>query len=120
MSTIEEAGFNVVAMKKLLLSKDEAKEFYLIHQGKPFYDDLVDYMSSGPVVALVLEKNGAVMDFRKLIGATDPSEAAPGTIRARWGESIRRNVIHGSDCAESATTETTFLFTKSELNGRIR
>ena len=114
LNKIEKAGFRIVAMKKVLLSKEQAGEFYAVHKERPFYGELVDYMSSGPIVAALLEKDNAVQDFRNLIGATDPSEAAEGTIRAVYAESKAKNAVHGSDSDENASIEADFHFTKDE------
>ena len=111
---IEEAGFRIVAMKKVLLTKDRAGEFYSVHKERPFYSELVDYMSSGPIIAAILEKDNAVADFRELIGATDPSEAKPGTIRHEFAESKGKNAVHGSDSDENAQIESDFHFNLSE------
>jgi nucleoside-diphosphate kinase len=114
LNKIEKAGFRIVAMKKVLLSKERAGEFYAVHKERPFYGELVDYMSSGPIIAALLEKDNAVLDFRTLIGATDPSEAAEGTIRAEFAESKAKNAVHGSDSDENANIEADFHFTKEE------
>ncbi|MDG2139649.1 MAG: nucleoside-diphosphate kinase [Flavobacteriales bacterium] len=114
LNKIENAGFRIVAMKKVLLSKERAGEFYEVHKERPFYGELVDYMSSGPIVAAILEKNNAVEDFRTLIGSTDPTEAAPGTIRAEYAESKAKNAVHGSDSDENAIIEADFHFSKEE------
>lgn len=111
---IEEAGFKIVAMKKTLLSKERAGEFYAIHRERSFFNELVTYMSSGAIVPMILEKENAVEDFRKLIGATDPKKAAPGTIRALFAQSIEANAIHGSDSDENAKIESDFFFSKLE------
>tara|TARA_B100000674_G_scaffold28889_1_gene20325 strand:+ start:566 stop:982 length:417 start_codon:yes stop_codon:yes gene_type:complete len=111
---IEEAGFRIVAMKKVLLTKDRAGDFYSVHKERPFYSELVDYMSSGPIIAAILEKDNAVADFRELIGATDPSEAKPGTIRYEFAESKGKNAVHGSDSDENAQIESDFHFNLSE------
>ena len=111
---IEEAGFRIVAMKKVLLTKDRAGDFYSVHNERPFYSELVDYMSSGPIIAAILEKDNAVADFRELIGATDPSEAKPGTIRHEFAESKGKNAVHGSDSDENAQIESDFHFNLSE------
>jgi len=111
---IEEAGFRIVAMKKTLLSKERAGQFYAVHKERPFYNDLTSYMSSGPIVPMILEKDNAVEDFRKLIGATNPKEAAEGTIRALFAESIEANAIHGSDSDENAEIEGKFFFSDVE------
>jgi nucleoside-diphosphate kinase len=114
INKIEKAGFRIVAMKKVLLSKERAGEFYAVHKERPFYGELVDYMSSGPIIAALLEKDNAVLDFRTLIGATDPSEAAEGTIRAEFAESKAKNAVHGSDSDENANIEADFHFSKDE------
>ena len=111
---IEEAGFRIVAIKKTLLSPDRAGEFYAVHKDRPFYKDLCKYMSSGAIVPMILEKENAVEDFRKLIGATDPSKAAPGTIRNLFAKSIEANAIHGSDSDENAAIEGNFFFSNLE------
>ena len=114
LNKIENAGFRIIALKKVLLSKERAGEFYAVHKERPFYGELVDYMSSGPIIAALLEKDNAVLDFRTLIGATDPSEAAEGTIRAEFAESKAKNAVHGSDSDENANIEADFHFTKDE------
>lgn len=114
LNKIEKAGFRIVAMKKVLLSKERAGEFYAVHKERPFYAELVDYMSSGPIIAALLEKDNAVLDFRTLIGATDPSEAAEGTIRAEFAESKAKNAVHGSDSDENANIEADFHFSSNE------
>ena len=114
LNKIENAGFRVVAMKEVLLSKERAGEFYAVHSERPFYGELVDYMSSGPIIAAILEKDNAVLDFRTLIGATDPSDAAEGTIRAAFAESKAKNAVHGSDSDENAIIEADFHFSKEE------
>jgi nucleoside-diphosphate kinase len=114
---IIEAGFKVKAMKLTSLSKDRAGLFYEVHKERPFYGELVDYMSGGPIVAMALEKDNAVADFRKLIGATDPSEAAEGTIRKRFAKSKGENAVHGSDSDENAALEIAFHFADSEIVG---
>lgn len=111
---IEEAGFKIIAMKKTSLSKDRAGQFYEVHKERPFYNDLTSYMSSGPIIPMILEKENAVEDFRKLIGATNPKDAAEGTIRALFAESIEANAIHGSDSDENAQIEGSFFFAKME------
>jgi len=107
---IEQAGFRIVAIKSLKLSKIAAEEFYQEHRDKPFFDELVEFMSSGPIVAAVLYKDNAVEDFRKLIGSTDPAQADDGTIRKDFAESKSRNAVHGSDSDESAERECHFFF----------
>lgn len=111
---IEEAGFRIVAMKKTRLSAERAGQFYEVHKARPFYNDLCTYMSSGPIVPMILEKDNAVEDFRTLIGATDPQKAAPGTIRNLFAKSIEANAIHGSDSDENAIIESNFFFSGLE------
>ena len=114
LNKIESSGFRIVAMKKVLLSKERAGEFYSVHKERPFYSELVDYMSSGPIIAAILEKDNAVVDFRELIGATDPSEAKPGTIRHEYAESKGKNAVHGSDSDDNAQIEADFHFNLGE------
>jgi nucleoside-diphosphate kinase len=111
---IEEAGFKIIAMKKTYLSKERTGEFYEVHKERPFYNDLTSYMSSGSIIPMILEKSNAVEDFRKLIGATNPKDAAAGTIRALFATSIEANAIHGSDSDENAAIEGSFFFAKTE------
>ncbi|MEN3037672.1 MAG: nucleoside-diphosphate kinase [Candidatus Kryptonium sp.] len=115
ISHIEEAGFRIVAMKMLKLTTEQAKAFYYVHREKSFYNDLVNFMTSGKVVAMVLEKENAVSDFRELIGATDPKEAKEGTIRRLYADSKQENIVHGSDSVENAKFEISFFFPESEL-----
>ena len=114
LAKINQAGFRIVAMKYLKLSKDTAGKFYEVHKERPFYGELVDYMSSGPIVAAVLQKDNAVADFRTLIGATDPSKAEEGTIRKLFAKSIAANAGHGSDSDENAAIEANFYFSQIE------
>ena len=114
---IIEAGFSIKAMKLTRLTEGEAKEFYAVHKERPFYGELVEYMTSGPIVAAILEKSNAVEDFRKLIGATDPAEAAEGTIRKQYAESKAKNAVHGSDSDENAEIESNFHFSGREIVG---
>jgi len=114
LEKINAAGFKIVAMKYTRLSKADAGEFYAVHKERPFYSDLVDYMSDGPIVAAILEKDNAVADFRELIGATNPEEAAEGTIRKLYAESISANAVHGSDSDENAQIEGNFFFSQLE------
>lgn len=107
---ITNAGFKIVAMKLTRLSPSAAGAFYEVHKARPFYGELVEFMSSGPIVAAVLEKDNAVEDFRLLIGATDPSKAAPGTIRALYAKNVGENAVHGSDSDENAAIESAFHF----------
>lgn len=109
-------GFGIVAMKMLRLTPDKAGKFYEVHKERPFYSGLVSYMSSGPIIAVVLEKENAVDDFRKLIGATDPAKAEAGTVRARFGKSIEQNAVHGSDSDENAKREAAFFFSELEMH----
>jgi nucleoside-diphosphate kinase len=113
---IIEAGFTIKAMKYTQLSEEQAKKFYEVHAERPFYGELVEYMTSGPIVAAILEKENAVEDFRKLIGATNPAEAAEGTVRKLYAESIGRNAVHGSDSDENAEIEGDFHFTADEIH----
>ena len=114
MKMIEEADFRVVAIKKMRLSKDRAGQFYAIHKERPFFNDLCEYMSSGEIVPMILEKANAVDDFRKLIGATDPKKAEAGTIRNLFAKSIEANAIHGSDSDSNAQIESSFFFSALE------
>jgi nucleoside-diphosphate kinase len=108
------AGFRIVAMKYTHLTQDTAGRFYEVHKERPFYGELVKYMSSGPIIAAILEKDNAVEDFRKLIGATDPAKAEPGTIRNLFAKSIDANAVHGSDSDANALIEGSFFFAKTE------
>lgn len=114
LAKINEAGFRIVAMKYTKLTPAKAGQFYAVHKDRPFYGDLVEYMSNGPIVAAVLEKDNAVEDFRTLIGATDPKQAAEGTIRNLYAESIEANAVHGSDSDENAQIEASFFFSQVE------
>lgn len=114
LQKINEAGFRILAMKYTKLNSESAGQFYAVHKERPFYGDLVKYMSSGPIVAAILEKDNAVADFRELIGATDPAKAAPGTIRALFAKSIEANAVHGSDSDENALIEGSFFFSQLE------
>lgn len=111
----ESNGLRVAAMKKIRLSKCDAKEFYAIHKERPFFNDLVEFMTSGPVVVMVLEGKDAVVKNRELMGATNPKEAKKGTIRADFAENIDANAVHGSDSLENAKTEIEFFFAKREI-----
>ncbi len=117
LAHINKGGFRIVAMKLTQLSKEKAGEFYAVHKERGFYGELVDFMSSGPIVAAILEKDNAVEDFRKLIGATDPSKAEAGTIRALYATSIGENAVHGSDSDENAKIEGDFHFAGVEVFG---
>lgn len=116
LAKINEAGFRIVAMKLTRLSSQKAGEFYAVHKERPFYGELVEFMSSGPIVAAILEKDNAVEDFRTLIGATNPAEAAPGTIRALYAKSIGENAVHGADSDENAKIEGAFHFGGVEMH----
>ena len=111
---IEDDGFRIVALKKVQLSKQRAGAFYAVHKERPFYQELVDYMSGGPIIAAVLEKDNAVADFRELIGATNPADAAEGTIRKIYATSLAENAIHGSDSDDNAKIEANFHFSSEE------
>lgn len=112
---IQNAGFTIRALKMVRLSKAEAEGFYAVHRGRPFFDELTDFMSSGPCVPIVLEKDDAVADFRILIGATDPAEAEAGTIRHDLADSKGRNIVHGSDSAENGRLEANYFFPEHEI-----
>ena len=115
LAMINKKGFKIVAMKYTRLTKDQAGEFYAVHKKRPFYKELVKFMSSGPIVAAILEKDNAVEDFRKLIGATNPTEAKKGTIRAKYAANVGENAVHGSDSDENAQIEGDFHFAGTEL-----
>jgi nucleoside-diphosphate kinase len=114
LNQITEAGFKIVAMKYTRLSLEKAGEFYAVHSARPFFGELTEFMSSGPIVAAILEKENAVEDFRKLIGATDPAKAEPGTIRALYATNVGENAVHGSDSDENAQIEGNFFFSNLE------
>ena len=116
LSRFEEAGLRVVALKKLQLTKDQAEKFYSIHSDRPFYEELCNFMMSGPIVVQVLEGENAVIKNREIMGATNPSEAAEGTIRKDFAESLTANSVHGSDSEENAKIEISFFFNNLELN----
>ena len=115
---IEASGLKVVALKMVELSADQASQFYIVHKDRPFYKDLVAYMSSGPIVVQVLEGPDAVKAYLNLMGSTNPSQAAPNTIRAKYGKSIEKNAVHGSDSVENAKTEINFFFKTAEIYSR--
>lgn len=117
LAMITDAGFTIKAMKFTRLSRKDAETFYAVHKERPFFGELVDYMISGPVVAAILEKDNAVADFRNLIGATDPAEAAAGTIRKKYAESKAKNAVHGSDSDDNAAIESAFHFSEREIVG---
>lgn len=112
---IQKAGFTVLGMKQIRLTKEQAGAFYAVHKERPFYKDLVEFMTSGPCVPLALVKENAVADFRTTIGATDPAEAAEGTIRKLYADSKGENIVHGSDSAENGRIEVAFFFSSNEL-----
>ncbi len=114
LAQINKAGFRIAAIKMLYLTKEKAGEFYEIHKERPFYGELVEFMSSGPITAAILEKENAVEDFRKLIGATNPANADEGTIRKLYAASVGENAVHGSDSDENAEIEGNFFFSKLE------
>ena len=116
-AAFEAAGLRIVAQKRLRLTLERARAFYAVHEARPFYDDLCAFMSSGPVVAQVLEGEGAVARNREIMGATNPADAAPGTIRAEHAESLEANSVHGSDAPETAATEIAFFFEDDEIVG---
>ena len=115
LEKITASGFRIVAMKLTQLTIPDAQAFYAVHKDRPFFEDLVSYMTSGPIVAAILEKDNAVEDFRTLIGATNPAEAAEGTIRKMFAESISQNAVHGSDSDENASIEGAFHFSAREM-----
>lgn len=115
LNMIENAGFKIIALKYKKMSKEEAENFYSIHSDKPFFNDLVNFMTRGPIIAAALEKENAVEDFRLLIGSTDPSEAEDGTIRKKFAKSKGENAVHGSDSDENAMIEIDFHFSKDEI-----
>lgn len=119
-SRFEQAGLRIVAARMMHLSRDQAKAFYAVHKERPFYNDLVSFMISGPVMVQVLEGNNAIIKNRELMGATDPSKAAPGTIRADFADSIDENAVHGSDSPETAANEIAFFFKPEELHSNKR
>jgi len=115
VARIQKAGFKIIGVKMTRLTRTTAGEFYAVHKGRPFYDGLVEFMSSGPCVPIALEKTNAVQDFRTLIGATDPKDAAPGTIRKDFADNKGENIVHGSDSAENANIEIAYFFSTKEL-----
>lgn len=115
LAEIEKAGFRIVSIRKQSISKEQAKGFYYVHAQRPFFEGLCDFMSSGPLFLLVLEKDNAIADLRKLMGATNPANAEEGTIRKKYAESIQNNAIHGSDAEETAAFEISYWFAGYEL-----
>jgi nucleoside-diphosphate kinase len=114
LAMINKAGFKILAMKYMRLTKEQAGQFYSVHKERPFYGELIEYMSSGPIVAAILSKDNAVADYRQLIGATDPTKADEGTIRRVFAKSIAANAVHGSDSNENANIESNFFFSHLE------
>ena len=115
IARIEQSGFTILGMKMVKLTKETAGGFYAVHRGRPFYDDLVSFMSSGKCVPIALEKENAVADFRMLIGATDPKDAEPGTVRKQFASSKGENIVHGSDSADNGRIEIAYFFPEKEL-----
>jgi len=115
IAMIQEAGFRILGMKMLEITKEQAEGFYAVHASKPFFNSLTGFMSSGPIVVMALEKENAIADLRKMMGATNPANAEPGTIRKKWAESIERNAIHGSDAEDTARFELSYFFAGYEL-----
>jgi nucleoside-diphosphate kinase len=115
LAELEKAGFKIVAIKKMFLSKQQAQGFYAVHAHRPFFDSLTTFMSSGSIIAMVLEKDEAIADLRKLMGATNPADAAPGTIRKQFAGSIEENAMHGSDAEDTAAFEIGYFFAGFEL-----
>ena len=112
---VQEKGFKLVALKKLRLTKEQAKQFYIVHKDRPFYDELCEFMSSGPIVAMVWEGENAISEIRKIMGATDPAKAEEGTLRKLYGSNVSENAVHGSDSPESASVEIPFFFSRLEI-----
>jgi nucleoside-diphosphate kinase len=115
LAMIEKAGFRVLGCRMLRLRKEQAREFYAVHKEKPFYESLVEFMTEGPVIVLALEREDAIARLREVMGATNPANAAEGTIRKRFGANIERNAVHGSDAPETARTELAFFFCEADL-----
>ena len=115
LAEIEKAGFKIVTIRKQSISKEQAEGFYYVHKERPFFNDLCEFMSSGPIFLMVLEKDNAIADLRKLMGATNPANAEEGTIRKKWAQSIEHNAIHGSDAEDTARFELSFFFAGYEL-----
>ena len=117
LAIIEESGFKIVALKKMHLTQSQAEGFYAVHRERPFFGDLVTFMTEGPVIAMILEKDNAIKAWRELMGATNPADAAEGTLRKRFAENIERNAVHGSDAEETAAFETRYFFNAMEMCG---
>ena len=111
----ESTGLRIAALRKIKLSKEDAKGFYIVHKERPFYDSLTDFMSSGPVIVMVIEGEGAILKVREIMGATNPADAAPGTIRADFAANVEKNTVHGSDSPESAGFEIPYFFSAIEI-----
>ena len=118
IARFESAGFKIAALKMLKLSKEDAKKFYIVHKDKPFYNSLTDFMSEGPIVVIVAEGENAISRVRDIMGATNPKDAAPGTIRADFASDIEHNIVHGSDSQASASYEIPFFFSPLEITGK--
>lgn len=114
---ILDAGFKILGLKMLRLSVDQAKAFYAVHKEKSFYKDLVEFMTSGPVITIALQKENAIADYRKLIGATDPAKADEGTVRKLYASNVQENAVHGSDSVENGKIEVAFFFSEAEIAG---
>ena len=115
LRTLQERGFRIIGMKMLDITKEQAQGFYAVHASRPFFDSLTDFMSSGPIVVLALEKENAIADLRELMGPTNPAQAQAGTIRKKWGANIENNAIHGSDAEDTARFEISYFFAGCEL-----
>lgn len=120
LAMMTQAGFKILGVKMIRITKEQAGAFYAVHKERPFYGELVDFMSSGPSVVIALEKENAVVDYRTLIGATDPAEAAEGTIRKKFASSKGENAVHGSDSVENGKIETAFFFSEAEIAANAR
>ncbi len=119
LATFEKAGLRPIAIKMVHLTEQQARGFYAVHKARPFFGSLVQFMTSGPVVVSVLEGENAIARHRELMGATDPSKAAPGTVRAQWATDIERNAVHGSDAAETAKVEISYFFDATQIQGAV-
>lgn len=117
LARIEEAGFKILGLRMVQMTKHHAEGFYAVHESRPFFDSLTDFMSSGPCIVMVLEKDNAIEDLRKLMGATDPAKAEEGTLRKAFASSVEANVIHGSDSPASASLEIPYFFTTLQIQG---
>ena len=115
LAMVEEAGFRILGLRMTRLRREQAEQFYAVHRGKPFFEGLVQFMTEGPIVVMALEREDAIRKWREVMGATNPANAAEGTIRKRFGSNIERNAVHGSDAPETAQTEVRFFFSTAEL-----